>query len=290
VAARVQETVHLTPQVEPSVDKANWTVRVGDLQQRAEAQALAARLSHAGLPGAFVVEEQTAAGRGRLRLLETGEELAGAAIVPAVAGDTLWADSSPYRGYFEVAGRRPDRDRAQRDQPRGLPAGGGSPARARPAAFPETALKAQGATRGPTRSATRALSLGLRPTAACRLPGALHRHPLTDQAVAETRGLVANYRGPSSTRSIPRPAATTGGWRGVFEATRPSLPAGVVCAPELGVGRDQDQLGAPIVRRRGRAEPRAALLVALGADRSTPLRPSAGRPPTPGSPPGPNAS
>ena len=240
VASRVQETVHLSPQVEPAADKATWTVRVGDLPRREDAQALAGRLSHSGLPGAFVVEEQTAAGRGRLRLLETGEELVGAAIVPAVAGDTLSADAMPYRGYFEV---HPADGLTVtvvnvvnlEDYLRGV-----VPNELSPAAFPEIeALKAQAvaARTYALRNKGEYLFKGydLCATAACQVyRGRSTEHPLTDQAVAETRGLVANYRGASINALY---TSTCGGHtedgENVFEGDKiePYL-RGVVCAPE----------------------------------------------------------
>jgi len=273
VAARVQDTVHLAPQVEPSADKATWTVRVGDLAQRDEAQALAGRLSHAGLPGAFVVEEQTAAGRGRLRLLETGEELTGAAIVPAVAGDTLFADAAPYRGYFEV---RPAEGSTLtvvnvvnlEDYLRGV-----VPNELAPAAFPEIeALKAQAvaARTYALRNKGEYLFKGydLCVTAACQVyRGRATEHPLTDQAVAQTRGLVASYHGTFINALY---TSTCGGHtedgENVFEGDKaePYL-RGVVCAPERSAWAAIKTTSAP--RSFGDQEGLsrdAALLVAIG--------------------------
>ena len=62
---------------------------------------------------------------GRLRLLETGDELELASVSPAVPAELLQADATPYRGLLEVRpGRGGDADGRERRQPGGLPPGG----------------------------------------------------------------------------------------------------------------------------------------------------------------------
>ena len=75
----------------------------GTTRTRDEALRLATRLGRSGLSGSWVVEERPLPGAGgRLRLLETGDEMEAATIEPAVAAEILSADASPYRGLLEV--------------------------------------------------------------------------------------------------------------------------------------------------------------------------------------------
>ncbi|HEY5906595.1 MAG TPA: SpoIID/LytB domain-containing protein [Vicinamibacteria bacterium] len=175
-----------------------------------------------------------------MRLLETGEDVAGVWVLPARPGDVLSADAAPYRGFFEV---------------RPAPAGtltlvnvvnledylrGVVPNELSPAAFPEIeALKAQAvaartyALRNQGEYASKGYDICATPS--CQVyKGKGTEHPLTDQAVAETRGLVAIHRGKQINALY---TSTCGGHtenaENVFDADKaePYL-RGVVCAPE----------------------------------------------------------
>jgi stage II sporulation protein D len=180
-----------------------------------------------------------AATTGRVKLLETGESLALATVVPAEASEILAADARPYRGLLEV---RPGSDGSLtvvnvvnvEDYLRGV-----VPNELSPMAFPQIeAHKAQAVA-----ARTWVLShLGdysskgydVCATQACQVyRGQATEHPLTDRAVEETRGVVATWRG--------RPihayyTATCGGHTEdggpIFNDRAPYL-RGVVCAPEL---------------------------------------------------------
>ncbi len=138
---------------------------------------------------------------GRLRLLETGDELERALVLPADAAELLSADATPYRGVMEV-----------------LPAEGALvtvvnvvqledylrgvvPNELAPEAFPQIeALKAQAVA---ARSYVlahlgdyRSRGYDVCATAACQVyRGPASEHRLTDRAVLETRGIVATWRG-----------------------------------------------------------------------------------------------
>jgi stage II sporulation protein D len=239
VATRVQETVHLEAKVERSAADGTYAVRAGEFKDREAAQTLAGRLSRSGLPGAFVVGEPAAAGAFHLRLLETGEDLLGATVVPARTGDTLSADATPYRGYFEVRSVKEGTLTVVNvvhveDYLRGV-----VPNELSPEAFPEAeALKAQAV-------AARTYALKNRgeyafkgydicATAACQVyKGRATEHRMTDKAVEETRGTVATWQGSyiHSFYTSTCGGHTEDGENVLEEKARPYL-RGVVCAPE----------------------------------------------------------
>jgi stage II sporulation protein D len=180
-----------------------------------------------------------AATTGRVKLVETGESLALATVVPAEASEILEADARPYRGLLEV---RPGADGSLtvvnvvnvEDYLRGV-----VPNELSPVAFPQIeAHKAQAVA-----ARTWVLShLGdysskgydVCATQACQVyRGQATEHRLTDRAVEETRGVVATWHG--------RPihayyTATCGGHTEdggpIFNDRAPYL-RGVVCTPEL---------------------------------------------------------
>lgn len=175
----------------------------------------------------------------RLRLLETGEEFELALIVPQAPDESFAADASPYRGVFEV---RAESERELtlvnvvnlEDYLRGV-----VPNELSPTVFPEMeALKAQAVA-----ARTYALrNLGqwkargydLCATAACQVyRGRSTEHPLTDQAVADTSGITATYRGELINALY---TSTCGGHTedglNVFEGEPQPYLRGVMCAPE----------------------------------------------------------
>ncbi|HXY41567.1 MAG TPA: SpoIID/LytB domain-containing protein, partial [Vicinamibacteria bacterium] len=137
----------------------------------------------------------------RLRLLETGDEVAQATLLPASASELVQVDSTAYRGLVEV---RPAEGGALtvvnvvnlEEYLRGV-----VPNELAPQAFPQLeALKAQAVA-----ARTYVLAhLGdyagkgfdVCATAACQVyRGVPSEQPLSDRAVEETRGMVATWRG-----------------------------------------------------------------------------------------------
>ncbi len=176
-------------------DARAYQLRVGDWPTRKEAEGVLARLGQAGLAGAYVVEEPTP---GRCRLLESGEEFARVMVVPAHAGEDLSVDGLTYRGLVEVlaigGGVTAVNLVNAEDYLRGV-----VPNELSPQAFPQLeALKAQAiAARSyafRNRGQYRAHGFDICATQACQVyRGKSTEQPLTDQAVAATRGLVAKY-------------------------------------------------------------------------------------------------
>ena len=174
----------------------------------------------------------------RLRLVETGDEVAQATLVPAAAGELLQVDATVYRGLVEVR-----------------PAEGGTltvvnlvnleeylrgvvPNELSPQAFPQLeALKAQAVAARTYVLAHlgdyAAKGFDLCATAACQVyRGQSSEHPLTDRAVKETEGVIATWRG----RPIHAYYTSTCGGRtedgaAIFDDDAPYL-RGVSCEPE----------------------------------------------------------
>lgn len=175
-------------------------LRVGDLATREAAQALAARLAAVGLAGGWVVEEAVDSQPGRLRLLETGDEMTRATLITAAAGETLAADGLTYRGYLEVrsgeAGLTVINVLDIEDYLRGV-----VPNELSPSTFPALeGLKAQAVAartyvlRNRGQFAGKGYDICATPT--CQVYGGRStEHPLSDRAVEETRGIVAYHRG-----------------------------------------------------------------------------------------------
>ncbi len=175
---------------------------------------------------------------GRLRLVETGDELVLATVSPSAPGELLDADAIRYRGLLEV---RPAEEKTLtvvnvvylEDYLRGV-----VPNELSPQAFPQIeALKAQAVA-----ARTYALShLGdyaskgydVCATPSCQVyRGPSSEHSLTDRAVAETKGIVATWRG----RAIHAFYTSTCGGHteegeAIFDDDAPYL-RGVACLPE----------------------------------------------------------
>ena len=102
VAAKAEAATGVSCVVKPSTEGSRFTARVGQFASRDEAQQLATRLQREGFPGSFVVQDAAGGARGRVRLVETGDELLGATILPALESERLAVDASSYRGAIEV--------------------------------------------------------------------------------------------------------------------------------------------------------------------------------------------
>lgn len=229
-------------------------VRVGILVEAAGAAA-AARSGlavHGRLPGenATLVRHVATAtfvpvpGSGRLRLQETGDELLLATVVPAVPGERLRLGESGYRGALEVLPAPGETLTVVNianveDYLRGVVANELSPD-----AFPQLeALKAQAVA---ARSWVLAhlgqyASKGydVCATPACQVyRGTSSEHPLTDRAVAETRHVVATWRGrPINAYYTSTCGGHTEDGAAIFEDRAPYL-RGVACPVEARPDRD----------------------------------------------------
>ncbi len=216
-----------------------FQVRAGTYDSRDGATGLARRLGESGFPGAWVVEESREAAGSGVTLLENREEMALATIVPAAPGEALTVDSVPYRGFLEV---RPGEGAALtvvnvlhvEDYLKGV-----VPNELSPVSFPQIeALKAQAIAARTyairNKGQLQAKGYDLCATPACQVyRGKSTENPLSNQAVDETRGLVAQWH------DVPIDAlytSTCGGHTedgaNVFESDREPYLKGVICAAE----------------------------------------------------------
>jgi stage II sporulation protein D len=238
-ARRAQTAVNAESVVQWNAETRSNQVRVGGLATREEAQVLLGKLHMAGFPGGWIVEEGGAALSGRLRLVETGDELAVATIFPARAGDEIAVDGLPYRGLFEVraaqgGGLTVVNVLNLEDYLRGV-----VPNELSPTAFGHLeALKAQAVAartyvlRNLGQFAARGYDICATPT--CQVyRGRSTEHPLSDQAVLETRGLAASHRGQLINALY---TSTCGGHTeqgsNIFDGEPTPYLVGVSCAPE----------------------------------------------------------
>jgi stage II sporulation protein D len=239
VAVRVEETVQIRPTVQWNPQTSTHQVRVGAFVTRDEALRLATRLTRSGLPGAYVVEEGPPPAAGRIRLLETGEELTVATVIPSKSTDLLTADAAPYRGILEVrasemGGLIVVNVVHTEDYLRGV-----VPNELSPLAFPAMeALKAQAvAARSYVihhKGEFAARGYDICATQACQVyRGKSSEHEMTDRAVAQTHGVIATWRGQAINAYY---TSTCGGFtedgENVFDGESIPYLKGVACAPE----------------------------------------------------------
>jgi stage II sporulation protein D len=272
VAERVRLTTGLTPTVQPSPASASHQVRVGDFATQDDALRLATRLGRSGLPGAWVVEERPSASGGKLRLLETGEEMEQATIEPVRADQFLAADAAPYRGAMEVRASQPSTLTVINvanieDYLRGV-----VPNELSPQAFPQMeALKAQAvAARSYVlahKGEFEAWGYDICATPACQMyRGKSSETDMTDRAVAETRGTVAAHRGrPINAYYTSTCGGHTEDAENMFDGEPIPYLRGVACLPE---SKAWTTIRTKAVPRAEPAEPELgrnmALLLALG--------------------------
>jgi len=239
VAEKAEVTAGLRASVKSNPTGPRFEARVGEFPSREEAQRLATRLHREGFPGSFVVQDGPSSARGRMRLVETGEELAAAAVLPVSESDRLTADASSYRGSLEVraseGGLTVVNVVGLEDYLKGV-----VPNELSPQGFPQLeALKAQAvaartyALRNRGQFVAKGYDLCATPT--CQVyRGLSSEHPLSNQAVDETRGRVATYGGQMINALY---TSTCGGHTedggNIFDEGAPYLK-GVVCAPERG--------------------------------------------------------
>ncbi len=200
-ARSIAATTGLTTEPMWNETTRTYQVKAGAFPAREDAAALARQLSANGFPGAFVTTDATSGqAAGLVRIVETGETAATVLLQTVNPDERLSIGASPLRGLVEV---RPGTGGITavnilnvEDYLRGV-----VPNELSPGQFPQLeALKAQAVA-----ARTYALrNLGqykergydICATPACQVyRGFSTEHPLTDQAVAETTGIAAWYRG-----------------------------------------------------------------------------------------------
>jgi stage II sporulation protein D len=174
-----------------------------------------------------------------IRLLETGEELTSATIFPVRPDESLQVEATPYRGIFEVRPGAPGTLTVinvlnLEDYLKGV-----VPNELSPTVFGELeALKAQAvaartyAMRNMGQYAARGYDICATP--ACQVyRGKSTENPLSDQAVEETRGTTAAFRGQLINALY---TSTCGGHTedggNIFDGEQLPYLRGVICAPE----------------------------------------------------------
>jgi stage II sporulation protein D len=193
-----------------------------------------------GTPSDRQVARATFVGAGEaMRLVETGEQFASVTLFPVRADDTLLVETTPYRGILEVRAGAPGTVTVinvlnLEDYLRGV-----VPNELSPTAFAELeALKAQAvaartyALRNMGQFAAKGYDICATP--ACQVyRGKSTENPLSDQAVEETRGTTAAYRGQLINALY---TSTCGGHTedggNIFDGEEMPYLRGVVCAPE----------------------------------------------------------
>ena len=201
VARKIAEATGLI--VEPVWNESTRTyqVKAGSFSAREDAAALARQISSVGFPGAFVTTDApTGASSGLVRIVETGEIAPGVILQAIDPNERLSVGTAPLRGYVEIragtSGVTAVNVLNLEDYLRGV-----VPNELAPVQFPAIeALKAQAvaartyALRNMGQFKERGYDICATP--ACQVyRGQSSEHPLTDQAVAETAGIVAQYRG-----------------------------------------------------------------------------------------------
>jgi stage II sporulation protein D len=178
---------------------------------------------------------------GRIRLLETGEELERALVQPEDASAELSVDTIPYRGVVELLPAEAATLTVVNVVPLEEYLRGVVPNELAPEAYPQ--LEAQKAQAVAARSYAlahlgdySARGYDVCATAACQVyRGSSSEHPLTDRAVRETRGTVATWRGrPIHAFYTSTCGGHTEEGTAVFEDGAPYL-RGVACPTERGL-------------------------------------------------------
>jgi stage II sporulation protein D len=272
IAARARQLSGLEPTVRWSEETRTHQVRLGEYGTREEAQVLLARLVAGGIEGAWIAQELHAGTPGRMRLLETGQEVGPVSLQSIAAGELVTVDGLSYRGFVEV---RPNEQGSLtvinvlnlEDYLRGV-----VPNELSPQAFPELeAVKAQAvaartyALRNVGQYAAKGYDICATP--ACQVyRGRSSEQPLSDQAVEETRGMTASYRGALINALY---TSTCGGHTedvtNIFEGEDAPYLRGVICSPERDAVGTLHTSASPLAPGNEEGLTRdVALLVSLG--------------------------
>lgn len=242
-------------------------VWVGQFAKREAAVAAAADWGGA-FPGAFVGADPQATGSA-LRLLETGDVVARAGVVPQRGDEPLSLDGVEYRGVFEA---RVNEGAVTAINVLGLEdyVRGVVPNELSPKGFPEIeALKAQAvaartyATRNRGQFAEKGYDICATPS--CQVyRGRSSEDPLSDQAVAQTHGVVATFAGePINAVYTSTCGGHTEDGDNVFEGRPTPYLKGVACQAER-TARGEIHGRVAAGGGDGRSNRAWALLTALG--------------------------
>ncbi len=229
-----------------SPDRRSWRVRAGEFPAREDASALLQRLTEEGYTELWIGEEgRTLGGRRNIRLVDdrwrdfpTGYDRVW--ITPARAGDRLRLDQSTYRGILEARVDKAGNLQIINEVDMEEYLRGVVPNEMGPGVYPELAALMAQAVAARTYIVA---NLGqfsddgydVCDGAGCQVyRGAGTEHPLTDQAVEETRGLVLTYEG----RPIHALYTSTCGGHTedgllVFPEEKGPYLKGVPCYPEV---------------------------------------------------------
>ena len=266
---RAQRIAGQPAQVRWNPDTKTHQVRVGAFGTRPLAMQMVGQLHAGGIPGSWVVEETS--GAGRVRLLETDHEYRSAWIYPARAGEALSVDGASYRGLLEVLAA-PDGTVTVvnavnlEDYLRGV-----VPNELSPQAFPQIeALKAQAVAARTyalrNRGQFQARGYDICATPACQVyRGRGTENPLSDRAVEETRGVVATYHsGMINALYTSTCGGHTENGSNIFEGEDTPYLHGVACLPERSAWSSIRSLETPRAFSAAEGLNRdAALLIAL---------------------------
>ena len=236
-------------------ERNSYRVRVGQFERREDAASLTERLLGEGFPELWVAEEAApASGQARLRLVDSRyysqvTEVKSILIRSALPGGTVEVDGEPYRGTMEV---RIHGDSLKVINQLGIEEylRGVVPNEMGPGVYPEMeALKAQAVAARTYIVANRGQysdsGYDICDSSACQVyRGFGTEHPLTNQAVEETAGIIAGYNGaPIKALYTSTCGGHTEDGANVFPDLKLPYLKGVDCYPEVAppsvlVGRD----------------------------------------------------
>lgn len=270
LAERAGKIAGQPAQVRWNPDTKTNQVRLGAFSTRPLAVSMVGRLHAGGIPGSWVVEEAPS-GVQRVRGLETDREYRSAWIFPARPEEPLSVDGATYRGLIEVLAASDGTVTVVNavnleDYLRGV-----VPNELSPQAFPQIeALKAQAVAARTyalrNRGQFQARGYDICATPACQVyRGRGTESPLSDRAVAETRGVVATYRsGMINALYTSTCGGHTENGAAIFEGEDTPYLHGVACLPEKSAWSSIRSLETPRAFAAAEGLNRdAALLIAL---------------------------
>lgn len=272
IVRRIVAGLHLPTDVRWSEETKTYQVRAGSWLTRDQASAQMACVQPYGFARPWIVEEpQAAAADGRVQLLEESRDMAAVTLAPSRPNELLSVDGMEYRGLIEV---RPDDAGGitvvnvvnLEDYLRGV-----VPNELSPSAYPQIeALKAQAIAARTyairNRGQYQAKGYDICATQACQVyRGKSTEQPLSDQAVEETRALIAATEdGPINALYTSTCGGHTEDGENMFEGEGASYLKGVACLAERTLWANVQT--ARIPRRLGQEEGLSrdvALLIAL---------------------------
>jgi len=292
---RMQERFGQTAVVRYVPDRGSWRVRVGESARREGLTSLMESVRQAGIKGAWIVEEPSeASGDVTLRIVDVSFEshptgLRRLAVVPKGRGDVA-VEGTPYRGIIELRVSPFGTVRAINWVELETYLRGVVPQELGPAQWPQLEAQKAQAVAARTyawrnRGQFEDEGFDLCATPRCQVyGGSSAEHPMSDRAVAETRGLILTWDGePISALYTATCGGHTEDGAEIFPEERAPYLTGVPCRAEAAaLAAMTVDLGgatiAPVVAEDGRDVTRDwALLTAAGvlqasADVGGPIR------------------